>query len=92
MKASKRTIAALAILGVGLLTTAASAATVVDVQLWDKGAKATMETNLQYGMPGMDMSKATMGIKAARAALKLDPNLQAARRLLEDLSRRQGKL
>jgi tetratricopeptide (TPR) repeat protein len=30
--------------------------------------------------------------QAARAALKLDPNLQAARRLLEDLSRRQGKL
>ena len=30
--------------------------------------------------------------QAARAALKLDPNLQAARRLREDLSRRQGKL
>ena len=66
--AFRRTLATVAIVASALWTTAASAATVIDVQLWDKGAKATMETNLKYGTPGMDMSKATMGIKATPAS------------------------
>jgi len=45
----------------------ASAATVVKVDLWDKGAAMTMATGLAYGTPGLDMSKATMGIKASPA-------------------------
>jgi uncharacterized cupredoxin-like copper-binding protein len=45
------------------MATVASAATVVNVDLWDKGADMTMPTDLMYGTPGLDLSKATMGIK-----------------------------
>jgi uncharacterized cupredoxin-like copper-binding protein len=58
-------------LAAGLLAasaTLASAATVVNVQLWDKGAEMTMPTDLAYGTPGADMSKATMGVKLSRAS------------------------
>ncbi len=42
---------------------AASAASVVKVELWDKGAMTEMPANLAYGTPAPDMSKATMGIR-----------------------------
>jgi uncharacterized cupredoxin-like copper-binding protein len=45
----------------------AFAATIVKVDLWDKGAGTEMATNLAYGTAGMDMSKATMGVKATPA-------------------------
>src|SRR5690348_6122681 len=50
--------------------TAASAATVVDVTLWDKGAATSMATDLLYPATGMDMSKATMGIKLSAPSAK----------------------
>ena len=43
---------------------AASAATVVKVDLWDKGSAMAMGTGMTYEAPGLDMSKATMGVKA----------------------------
>ena len=46
--------------------TVASASTVVNVELWDKGANMTMPTGLAYGTPGLDMTKATMGVKLSR--------------------------
>lgn len=59
-------------LAAGLLfaasATIASAATVVNVELWDKGAAMTMATNLAYATPGPDMSKATMGMKLSSAS------------------------
>ncbi len=45
---------------------AASAATVVNVDLWDKGADMDMPKGLIYGAPGVDLSKATMGIKVSQ--------------------------
>jgi uncharacterized cupredoxin-like copper-binding protein len=48
--------------------TIASAATVVDVELWDKGAEMAMATDMAYGTPGLDMSKATMGMKLSSAS------------------------
>ncbi len=44
----------------------ASASTIVNVELWDKGAAMEMPTGLLYGAPGVDLSKATMGIKVSR--------------------------
>jgi uncharacterized cupredoxin-like copper-binding protein len=49
-----------------LPTTAAFASTVVAVDLWDKGASMEVPTGLAYASPGMDMAKATMGIKLSR--------------------------
>jgi uncharacterized cupredoxin-like copper-binding protein len=46
----------------------ASAATVVKVELWDKGANMEMPTGLTYAAPGLDLTKATMGIKLSRPA------------------------
>jgi uncharacterized cupredoxin-like copper-binding protein len=46
--------------------TAAFASTVVAVDLWDKGASMEVPTGLAYATPGMDMAKATMGIKLSR--------------------------
>ena len=43
---------------------ASQAATTVHVSLWDKGADVPMSTGLAYATPGIDLSKATMGIKA----------------------------
>lgn len=56
--------------GLALATcaTAAFAATIVKVDLWDKGAGTEMATNLAYATAGMDMSKATMGVKATPAS------------------------
>jgi uncharacterized cupredoxin-like copper-binding protein len=65
MRTFKRAMLAL---GVGLVMAAAGssafAATVVKVVLWDKGAATAMGTGMGYGMSGMDMSKATMGVTA----------------------------
>jgi len=44
--------------------------TVVNVSLWDKGAEAGMAEGLGMGMPGADMSKATMGIKLSTKSVK----------------------
>jgi uncharacterized cupredoxin-like copper-binding protein len=49
---------------------AAQAATRVQVSLWDKGASAEMPTGLAYGTPGLDQSKATMGIKTDPSEVK----------------------
>lgn len=61
---------ALILAGTGMAATAASAATVVDVSLWDKGAATSMGMGMAYATPGLDMSKATMGIKASPAVAK----------------------
>ncbi|KRB18295.1 MULTISPECIES: sulfocyanin-like copper-binding protein [Mesorhizobium] len=49
---------------------AAQAAELVQVSLWDKGASTEMPMGLAYAMPGLDLSKATMGIKASPGAVK----------------------
>ena len=46
--------------------TASQAATTIHVSLWDKGADMEMPTDLGYGTPGADLSKATMGIKLSQ--------------------------
>ncbi|MDX8483179.1 hypothetical protein RFN28_32710 [Mesorhizobium sp. VK24D] len=61
-----RTVAFAAALG--LLSTAASAATVVNVQLWDQGAGKVMRTDMAYQAPGLDLTKATMGVKLSRSS------------------------
>src|SRR6185295_19867379 len=53
------------VLGAALCTSASLAATVVNVSLWDKGASMPMGTGMTYGMMGMNMSMAPMGIKAS---------------------------
>lgn len=45
------------------LPSAVSAATTVQVELWDKGAAAEMATDLGYAKPLMDNAKASMGVK-----------------------------
>jgi uncharacterized cupredoxin-like copper-binding protein len=45
---------------------ASRAATVVDVSLFDKGAATEMATGNAFAKPGMDMGKATMGIKLSQ--------------------------
>jgi uncharacterized cupredoxin-like copper-binding protein len=52
-----------AVLMLALTPAAGHAATTVQVSLWDQGADAEMPTGLMYGMPGVELSKATMGIK-----------------------------
>ena len=46
----------------------ACASTLINVGLWDKGMEATMLTDLAYGTPGLDLSKATMGMKLSSAS------------------------
>lgn len=68
MRAFRNTLlAATAGLAFVLTASTAFAATVVKVDLWDKGAATEMATGLAYATPGMDMSKATMGIKVSPA-------------------------
>ncbi|MDX8510365.1 hypothetical protein [Mesorhizobium captivum] len=57
-----------AAMGLGLSSTAASAATAVDVRLWDQGAGMVMRTGMAYQAPGLDLSKATMGVRASRSS------------------------
>ncbi|KQU82245.1 hypothetical protein ASD12_32180 [Mesorhizobium sp. Root102] len=49
---------------------AAQAASTVKVSLWDKGASAEMAMGLAYATPGLDIAKATMGIRALPGAVK----------------------
>ena len=60
-----RTLRLAALLTFGLWAGSAFAATVVNVTLWDKGSATPMGMGMAYATPGLDMSKATMGIKAA---------------------------
>ena len=53
-------------LAFAISATVPSAATVVNVELWDKGADMEMAKGLVYGAPGVDMSKATMGMRLSR--------------------------
>jgi uncharacterized cupredoxin-like copper-binding protein len=46
------------------------AASLVQVSLWDKGASTEMPMGLAYAAPGLDLTKATMGIKALPGAVK----------------------
>src|SRR5665213_2755716 len=46
--------------------TIASASTLVNIELWDKGAAMEMPTGLAYATPGLDLTKATMGVKLSR--------------------------
>jgi uncharacterized cupredoxin-like copper-binding protein len=46
------------------------AASLVQVSLWDKGASTEMPMGLAYAAPGLDLTKATMGIKVLPAAVK----------------------
>ncbi|MDG4887961.1 MULTISPECIES: plastocyanin/azurin family copper-binding protein [unclassified Mesorhizobium] len=46
------------------------AASRVQVSLWDKGASTEMPMGLAYATPGLDMTKATMGIKVSPDAVK----------------------
>jgi uncharacterized cupredoxin-like copper-binding protein len=49
---------------------AAQAASTVKISLWDKGANAEMPMGLTYATPGLDLTKATMGIKASPGEVK----------------------
>ncbi|MGX8010012.1 sulfocyanin-like copper-binding protein [Mesorhizobium sp. ORM8.1] len=49
---------------------AVQAAALVQVSLWDKGASMEMPMGLAYETPGLDLAKATMGIKALPGAVK----------------------
>ncbi|WP_245483369.1 plastocyanin/azurin family copper-binding protein [Mesorhizobium sp. M7A.F.Ca.US.002.01.1.1] len=46
------------------------AASLVQISLWDKGANMEMPIGLAYAAPGLDLAKATMGIKASPGAVK----------------------
>src|ERR1019366_3633793 len=69
-----RNMAALAITAVIAIATsslAAEASTTVNVSLWDKGAAVPMTMGLSYtGTGAVDLSTATMGIKASPAQAK----------------------
>lgn len=49
---------------------ATRAASIVQVSLWDKGASVEMPMGLAHAAPGLDLAKATMGIKALPGAVK----------------------
>jgi len=68
MRNAALSLATAALLAVA--ATASQAATVVKVSLWDKGAATPMGTGMEYGAPNLDLSKATMGIKATPDAVK----------------------
>ena len=64
MGSFKRYVVSLAAsLGVILSATPGFAATVVTVDLWDKGANVDMPKGVVYGAPNLDLSKATMGMR-----------------------------
>ena len=52
------------------LASAAGAASVVDVELWDHGANVQMATDLAYPSNPTDFARATMGIKVSTATAK----------------------
>jgi len=51
---------------IAAVPTVSQAATTIHVSLWDKGANMEMPTDQMYGMPGVDRSKDTMGIKVSQ--------------------------
>ena len=64
MGSLKRYVVSLATgLAVILSATPSFAATVVTVDLWDKGANVDMPKGVVYGAPHLDLSKATMGMR-----------------------------
>ena len=68
MRAFRNTVLAMVSgLALAASASAALAATIVKVDLWDKGAGTAMATNLAYATAGMDMSMATMGVNATPA-------------------------
>ena len=70
-KSLKRTVLSLgAACLLAAFASAAQAATHVQVSLWDKGGNVAMPKGLVYGAPGLDLSKATMGIKATPGSVK----------------------
>ena len=70
MGSLKRTVILLAAgLAFAFASGAAFASTVVTVELWDKGAAMAMPTDLAYATSGLDLSKATMGIKLSRKSV-----------------------
>jgi uncharacterized cupredoxin-like copper-binding protein len=48
---------------------AASAASIVKVELWDKGADVPMATDMAYATSGLDPSKATMGMRLSKSSV-----------------------
>ncbi|GLS21450.1 hypothetical protein GCM10007874_44670 [Labrys miyagiensis] len=48
---------------------AASAASIVKVELWDKGAETPMATDMAFAKSGSDPSKATMGMRLSRSSV-----------------------
>ena len=60
-------VGAMAGIMVQVLPGGASAATVITVELWDKGGTMDMPGDRMYAMANADMSKATMGIKVSQA-------------------------
>jgi len=68
-----RTISKLGLAAAVLMTCSSSlarATALVQVSLWDKGASTEMPAGLAYAAPGLDISKATMGIKVSPGAVK----------------------
>jgi uncharacterized cupredoxin-like copper-binding protein len=59
----QQALTAAAILGLAAWATAAQAATVVSVDLWDKGSSMAMPTNLAYPVSDAQHAAATMGVK-----------------------------
>ncbi|MDF2389279.1 hypothetical protein JMG10_48170 [Nostoc ellipsosporum NOK] len=51
-------------------SSAVQAASLVKVSLWDKGASTEMPMGMAYATPGLDISKATMGIKVSPGAVR----------------------
>jgi uncharacterized cupredoxin-like copper-binding protein len=62
--------AALGLAAAMLMAGNAGAAELVQISLWDKGASTEMPMGLTYATPGLDLSKATMGMNASPAAAK----------------------
>ncbi len=74
MRYSKRCVLPLAAgLAFAVSATVAAAATVVNVDLWDKGEDTPMATGLAYATSGLDLSKATMGMKLSRKSAPTGP-------------------
>lgn len=66
MRNAALTLAATMLVAIG----SAHASTVVQISLWDKGANMPMSTGILYGTPGLDTSKATMGIRSSPETVK----------------------
>ena len=58
------------VIGVAISVPSQGAGTVVNVSLWDMGARMEMATDLGFPSAGKDMSKVTMGIALSTEAVK----------------------